>query len=122
MTNIDEYEDKAEGWVYMFGIFQTEQGRFIAECNEDLILPAWLNAFIDQNEERLRDLWERTAATWRNRTFPPYIQCFWEEDDNDVLCKFGRCAAEFEEHLPRPRGIKFKNKDAHKKMGLDVEE
>jgi hypothetical protein len=95
-------------WTYTFNIWRTAQGLQI-NSDEELLLPSFLDAFIDLNEERLIELLGCSNS---------YLRCFWEEDDNDVLCKPG--TEEFEERLPIPRGIPFKDEAAHKQLCLKL--
>jgi hypothetical protein len=86
--------------------------------DEELLLPSFLDAFIDLNAERLIELMRCSTS---------YLRCYWEEDDDDVLCvpcteKFDVLSGpeEFEERLPIPRGIPFRNEAAHKRLRLKL--
>jgi hypothetical protein len=44
----------------------------------------------------------------------PYLDVFWEEDDDVALCK-SPCN-DFEVNLPIPRGVPFLNIEAHQRV------
>jgi hypothetical protein len=58
-------------------------------------------------------VWDSSGES-RLNPVPPYLDVFWEEDDDLALCK-SPCN-DFEVNLPIPRGVPFLNIEAHQRV------
>ena len=115
----DDEVEAEEPILYTFRIW-FEEDYWMHGSDAQLLRPLFLDEFIYLNEKRLKELLKRASASWqppreRAELRLPWLDFFWEEDENEARCIPGYFATDkFRERLPIPPGVPYRNEKTHK--------